>query len=153
MAFHRSKEIDVKIARIFNTYGPRMRKDDGRVTPNFIIQALGNKPITVHGNGRQTRSFCYIEDMIEGIEKIACSGYSGQVFNIGNSNEITILELADEIKSIAGSSSEITFKPLPEDDPVRRKPDITKAKELLNWEPKTTLRDGLEKTIEWFKVN
>jgi len=153
MAFHRANGTDVKIARIFNTYGPRMRKDDGRVTPNFIVQALGNRPITIHGDGRQTRSFCYIEDMVNGLEKAACSKHPGQVFNIGNPNEITILELADEIKSITGSSSEITFKPLPEDDPVRRKPDISKAKKLLNWEPKTALRDGLKKTIEWFKVN
>ena len=153
MAFYRVKGVDVKIARVFNTYGPRMRKDDGRVTPNFIVQALGNEPITIQGDGRQTRSFCYIEDMVDGLEKVACSNHSGQVFNIGNPNEITILELADEIKSITGSSSEITFKPLPEDDPIRRKPDIEKAKKLLEWEPKTGLSDGLKKTIEWFKVN
>jgi nucleoside-diphosphate-sugar epimerase len=152
MTFHRIYGLDVKIARIFNTYGPRMRRDDGRVTPNFIIQALNNNPITIHGDGKQTRSFCYVADMVEGLEKLLCSGYSGHVFNLGNTDEISILKLADKIKEITASSSGIIFKPLPEDDPLRRKPDITKAKEFLKWEPKTTLEDGLKKTVEWFRV-
>ncbi len=152
MAYFREHGIDVRIARIFNTYGPRMRINDGRVIPNFITQALKNEPITVYGDGSQTRSFCYIDDLVEGIYKLATmDGIEGEVFNLGNPEEITILELARLIKEITGSSSEIVFKERPEDDPDRRKPDITKAKKILNWHPKVSLREGLIKTIGWFK--
>ncbi len=153
MAYHREHGIDVRIARIFNTYGPRMRINDGRVVPNFIYQALTGKPITVYGDGSQTRSFCYIEDLVEGIYRLAVKeGIEGEVFNLGNPEEYTVLELAKLIKEITGSSSDIVFKERPEDDPDRRRPDITKAKSILGWEPKTPVREGLKKTIEWFRT-
>ncbi len=152
MAYHREHGIDVRIARIFNTYGPRMRMNDGRVIPNFIYQALNNQPITVHGDGSQTRSFCYVDDLIEGIYKLATQeGLEGEVFNLGNPEEYTILELAQLIIELSGSSSKIVFKERPEDDPDRRRPDITKAKEILGWEPKVSVREGLKRTIEWFR--
>ncbi len=153
MAYHREHGIDVRVARIFNTYGPRMRINDGRVVPNFIHQALTGKPITVYGDGSQTRSFCYIEDLVEGIYKLATKeGIDGEVFNLGNPEEYTVLELAELIKELTGSSSEIVFKERPVDDPDRRRPDITKAKRILGWEPKTPVREGLKKTIEWFRT-
>ncbi len=153
MAYHREHGIDVRIARIFNTYGPRMRINDGRVVPNFIYQALTGKPITVYGDGSQTRSFCYIEDLVEGIYRLAVKeGIEGEVFNLGNPEEYTVLELAKLIKEITGSSSDIVFKERPEDDPDRRRPDISKAKRILGWEPKTPVREGLKKTIEWFRT-
>ena len=153
MAYHREHGIDVRIARIFNTYGPRMRINDGRVVPNFIYQALTGKPITVHGDGSQTRSFCYIDDLVEGIYMLAVKeGIEGEVFNLGNPEELTVLELAKLIKEITGSGSDIVFKERPEDDPDRRRPDITKAKSILGWEPKTPVREGLKKTIEWFRT-
>jgi len=153
MAYHRKYDLDVRIARIFNTYGPNMRKDDGRAIPNFITQALANEAITVYGDGSQTRSFCYISDMVDGICKAMFSKeMSGEVVNLGNQNEITVLELAERIKKLLNSDSKIIFKKLPEDDPRRRCPDISKAKAILNWEPKVDLDYGLSKTIEWFET-
>ncbi len=150
-AYHRIHGIDVKIARIFNTYGPRMRSDDGRAIPNFVTQSLNNEPITVYGNGKQTRSFCYISDMIEGLIKLMESKYTGETFNLGNTNEMKIIDVAKKIKEMVESNSDIVFRPPVEDDPARRKPDITKAKGKLGWEPKVGLEEGLEKTIEWFR--
>lgn len=152
MAYRRRYGLDVRIARIFNTYGPRMRPDDGRVISNFVTQALRNEPITVYGDGSQTRSFCYISDMIEGLEKLMLlDGLDGAVINLGNPEEITILEAAELVKKLAKSNSEITFKPLPENDPKRRKPDISKAKRLLGWTPKVSLNEGLLGTIEYYR--
>lgn len=152
MVYHRNFNLNVRVVRIFNTYGPRMQVDDGRVIPNFISQALDQKPITVYGDGQQTRSCCYIDDMVDGIKKAMFSQKSkGEVFNLGNPDERTVLELATLIKKMTNSSSEIAFEELPEDDPRIRKPDITKAKGLLNWEPKVELEEGLEKTIQYFK--
>ena len=151
-AYHGVHKLDIRIARIFNTYGPRMRKDDGRVVPNFIMQAVKNKPITVYGNGSQTRSFCYMSDLIDGIYKLMMSGINEPV-NIGNPQEHTILELAELIKKMTKSGSKIVFKPLPADDPHVRCPDITKARKLLGWRPKVPLREGLAKTIGWFQGN
>ena len=152
MAYHRYHKIDTKIVRIFNTYGERMRLNDGRVVPNFISQALKNKPITVYGDGSQTRSFCYISDLVEGIYKVLFSNLNIPV-NIGNPEEKTILEFAKIIKELTNSKSKIVFKKLPEDDPKVRKPDITLIKTKLKWEPKVSLREGLSRTIEWFKKN
>jgi len=149
MAYHRVHKIDTRIARIFNTYGPRMRKDDGRAVPNFIIQALERKPITVYGDGKQTRSFCYISDMVDGIYRLMLSDENYPI-NLGNPQEISILEFAKLIKKITNSKSEIVFKELPEDDPKVRRPDITKAMKILKWKPKVPLEDGLRRTIEWF---
>ncbi len=151
MAYHRSHGLNIKIVRIFNTYGPRMRLDDGRVVPNFIGQALRGQPITVYGDGSQTRSFCYCADLIDGFYKLVTSDQTGPI-NIGNPTERTMLEFAQEIKTLTGSASEITFKPLLTlDDPKQRRPDITKAKTLLNWEPKVSLEDGLRQTIDYFQ--
>lgn len=150
IAYRKVNKMDTKIARIFNTFGPNMRKRDGRVVPNFITQALANEPLTVYGDGKQTRSFCYISDLVEGICRLMLSGVNEPV-NIGNPEEHTILELAEMIKRLAKSSSEITFKTLPVDDPKTRCPDITKARELLKWEPKVSAEDGLKMTIEWFR--
>jgi len=152
MAYYREYKAKVKIIRIFNTYGPRMRKDDGRVIPNFITQALANKPITIYGNGKQTRSFCYVDDLVTGIIKMMDSDQLGPM-NLGNPKENTMIEIAQIIKKLANSKSEIIFKPLPEDDPTRRCADISLAKKILQWEPKVKLEDGLMKTIEWFKKN
>ncbi len=152
MAYHRYHKVDTRIVRIFNTYGERMRLDDGRVVPNFITQALRGKPITVYGDGSQTRSFCYISDMVEGIYKLLFSKITTPV-NIGNPDEITILEFAKKIKDIIRSKSRIIFKPLPEDDPKVRQPDITLARKKLKWTPKVSLEQGLERTIKWFKQN
>ena len=149
MGFYRKYGLDIRIARIFNTYGPRMRPDDGRVISNFIVQALGAQPITVYGNGSQTRSFCYVTDMVEGLVKLMLTdGLEGEVVNLGDPNEVSIIETANLIKKLAGSNSKIVFKPLPRDDPVRRKPDISKAKKILGWKPATKLEEGLRKTIE-----
>jgi len=150
MAYHRVHKVDTKIIRIFNTYGERMRENDGRAIPAFISQAMANKPITVFGKGNQTRSFCYISDMVSGILKLMRSKAHGPV-NIGNPGEYTILELAQEIIRLTGSRSKIVFKPLPIDDPKVRQPDITNAKRLLKWEPKVGLEEGLIRTIKWFK--
>jgi nucleoside-diphosphate-sugar epimerase len=152
MAYHREYDVDVKIVRIFNTYGPRMRKDDGRVIPNFITQCLSNKPITIYGDGSQTRSFCFVSDTVDGIFRMMNSKETGPK-NIGNPNEITMIETAKLIKKLTRSKSEFVLKPLPIDDPTKRNPDISKARALLGWEPKVPLDDGLKKTIEWFKEN
>jgi dTDP-glucose 4,6-dehydratase len=151
MAYRRFHGVDTKIVRIFNTYGPFMRLDDGRVVPNFIGQALRGDPITVYGTGQQTRSFCYVSDLVDGIFKLSLSGESGPI-NIGNPTERTMLEFAQEIKRLTGSPSEIVFEPLPTaDDPKQRRPDISKAKERLGWEPKVSLEDGLKETIAYFQ--
>ena len=149
MAYHRHHGIDTRIVRIFNTYGPRMRAGDGRVVPAFICQALAGKPLTAFGDGSQTRSFCYVADLIEGIWRLLNSDYIDPM-NIGNPAEMTVLEFAKEIIRITGSSSEIAFEPLPEDDPKVRQPDITLAREVLGWEPQVLLADGLKDTIEFF---
>ena len=149
MAYHRIHKLDTRIVRIFNTFGPRMRLDDGRVVPNFISQALNGDDITVYGDGTQTRSFCYIADLIEGIYKLMLSNINEPV-NLGNPNEYTILEFAKLIKRITKSNSKIVFKPLPIDDPKVRRPDISKAKNELKWQPKVKLNDGLKKTIKCF---
>jgi nucleoside-diphosphate-sugar epimerase len=141
----------VRIGRIFNTYGPRMRRDDGRVISNFVVQALEGKPLTVYGDGTQTRSFCYVRDLVEGLLRLGEANVSGEVFNLGNPQETTILELAQIVKRLTGTNSEILFLPKPPDDPQRRKPDISKARKLLGWEPKTSLEEGLRKTVEHFK--
>jgi dTDP-glucose 4,6-dehydratase len=150
MAYHREHKVDTKIVRIFNTYGPRMRLNDGRVVPAFISQALKNKPLTVFGKGDQTRSFCYCSDLIEGIYRLMMSSTNMPV-NIGNPAELTVLDFAHEIVKATGSRSKISYKPLPQDDPRQRKPDITRAKSLLKWEPKVGLGEGLIKTIEYFR--
>jgi dTDP-glucose 4,6-dehydratase len=150
LAYHKTHNIDVKIARIFNTYGPRMRKQDGRAIPNFIDQALKDKPLTVYGNGSQTRSFCYITDLIDGIYKLMHSNLNEPV-NLGNPNEMTVLELAKKIIELTDSRSNIIYETLPVDDPKVRRPDITKAKRELHWEPQVGLKEGLSNTIEWFK--
>ncbi len=149
MAYHRVHKIDTRIARIFNSYGPRMRMHDGRVVPNFIYQALNNKPLTVYGKGQQTRSFCYIDDLVQGIFKLMHSKVNDPI-NLGNPCEFTILQLAKLVIKLTGTKSRIVFRPLPQDDPRQRKPDISKAKKLLKWQPKVELLDGLCKTIEWF---
>src|SRR6059058_2942364 len=147
MAYHRQQGVDTAIVRIFNTYGPRMRPNDGRAIPTFLRQALANRPITVFGDGSQTRSFCYVSDEIRGIIALAESGYHDPV-NIGNPDEFTLLELAETVKEVTGAGSEIVHEALPVDDPKQRKPDITLARELLGWAPEVSLREGLQLTIE-----
>lgn len=149
VAYQRVHKIDIRIARIFNTYGPRMRKNDGRVIPAFINQALNNEPMTVFGDGSQTRCFCYVDDLLNGIFKLMNSKVTTPV-NIGNTEEIKVLDLAKIIIKLCASKSKVEFKNLPQDDPRRRRPDITKAKQLLCWQPVTSLKDGLGKTIGWF---
>ncbi|SNZ11322.1 UDP-glucuronic acid decarboxylase family protein [Hydrogenobacter hydrogenophilus] len=152
MAYHREHGIDVRILRIFNTYGPRMRINDGRVIPNFITQALKGEPLTVYGNGKQTRSFCYIDDLVEGIFIASVKdGLSGEVINLGNPQEFRIIDIAKLIIELTNSNSQIVFYPPLPDDPKRRCPDIGKAKRLLSWEPKKPLREGLLETINWFR--
>ncbi|BAI62792.1 putative nucleotide sugar epimerase/dehydratase [Methanocella paludicola SANAE] len=151
MAFVRHQGLDGRIIRIFNTYGPRMRLDDGRVVPNFVTQALAGRPLTVYGDGSQTRSFCYVSDLVRGIYLMMHSPVKGQVVNLGNPREMTVLEFARTIIEKTGSSSAIDYRPLPENDPLQRRPDIRKAKELLGWEPEVGLDEGLESTIAWFK--
>ena len=150
MAYHQEHGVETRIVRIFNTYGPRMRLHDGRVVPAFVSQALENKPLTVFGRGQQTRSFCYVSDLIEGIYRLMLCNYHLPV-NIGNPAEMTVLEFAREIIRATGARSKIAFKPLPQDDPKQRQPDITKAKKLLGWEPRVPLAEGLAKTIEYFR--
>jgi dTDP-glucose 4,6-dehydratase len=149
MAYHRYHGVDTRIVRIFNTYGPRMRLKDGRVIPAFITQALEKKPLTVFGNGLQTRSFCFVSDLVDGILRLADSGHTEPV-NIGNPGEFTILELAEIICDLAGVPLEVKHMDLPEDDPKVRQPDIEKARSLLGWEPKVPLREGLYRTLDWF---
>jgi nucleoside-diphosphate-sugar epimerase len=151
MAFVRERALDARIIRIFNTYGPRLNEYDGRVVSNFITQALKNEPLTVYGDGNQTRSFCYVSDMVGGIYKAMMNGEKGKVYNLGNEEEYKILDIAKIIKNLTNSDSEIIFKDLPEDDPKIRKPDISKARKYLDWEPKVKLEEGLERTIEYFK--
>jgi len=151
MAYHRYHGLDTRIVRIFNTYGPRMRMQDGRVVPNFILQALKGEPLTVYGQGEQTRSFQYVDDLVAGIGRLLASGEHYPV-NIGNPHEMTVLQFAKKILQLTGSKSEISYRPLPQDDPQVRQPDITKAKKLLNWEPKVNLDDGLKKTIDYFRA-
>ncbi len=150
MAYNRYHKIDTKIVRIFNTYGPRMRIRDGRVVPNFIDQALRGEPLTVYGDGKQTRSFCYYSDLVEGIIRLLFSKIPGPV-NIGNPREFTIIEFAEMVVKLSGAKSKIVFKPLPVDDPKQRRPDISLAKKELGWEPKVKLEDGLCQTYAWFK--
>ncbi len=149
--YHRQHKLCIKVARIFNTYGPRMHPNDGRVVSNFIVQALLDQPVTIYGDGAQTRSFCYIDDLVELIIRFMGSDddFTGPI-NAGNPGEFTILELAEKVLEITGSKSEIIFKPLPSDDPQRRRPDLTLARERLGWEPKTPLDEGLKKTIDYF---
>ena len=149
--YHRQHKIDIRVVRIFNTYGPRMSENDGRVVSNFIIQALKGEDITVYGDGSQTRSFCYVDDLIDGIVRMMnTENFTGPV-NIGNPRESTILELAEIILNLTGSKSKIIYKPLPSDDPIQRCPNITLAKEKLGWSPKVKLEDGLKATIEYFR--
>jgi dTDP-glucose 4,6-dehydratase len=150
MAYNRYHGLDTRLVRIFNTYGPRLQANDGRVISNLLIQALSGKPLTVYGNGSHTRSFCYVSDLIDGIVRLSKSNEVLPV-NIGNPVEWTILECAREVLEVTGSKAEIVFKDLPVDDPARRKPDITKAKTLLGWEPKVSLREGLEMSVGYFR--
>jgi dTDP-glucose 4,6-dehydratase len=155
MAYHRYHGVDTRIARIFNTYGPRMRPQDGRVVSNFIVQALRGEPLTVYGAGDQTRSFCYVEDEIEGLVALLMAPSSDDVHfpvNIGNPHELTVLEIAEKVIQLSDSTSRITFKPLPEDDPKVRRPDIGRATHLLGWNPKILLEEGLRRTIEYFRT-
>ncbi|TQD40767.1 UDP-glucuronic acid decarboxylase family protein [Haloflavibacter putidus] len=151
MAYHRFHGLETRIVRIFNTYGPRMRLNDGRVIPAFIGQALRGEDLTVFGDGSQTRSFCYVDDQIDGIYKLLLSDYSNPV-NIGNPYEITIKDFAEEIIKLTGTEQKITYKPLPKDDPMQRQPDISKAKEVLGWEPKVDREEGMQKTYAYFKT-
>jgi dTDP-glucose 4,6-dehydratase len=151
-AYHRLFRLPVRVVRIFNTYGPRMNLHDGRVVPNFIYQSLKGQPLTVYGDGQQTRSFCYVDDEVNGILSLLFSNVPGPV-NIGNPREFTILEFAKIVLKLTGGRSRIVHRPLPQDDPKQRKPDISLARKKLGWEPKTSLHDGLKKTIAWFKAN
>ncbi len=152
MAYFRQHGVDVRIARIFNTYGPRMDPDDGRVIPTFIKQALLGQPLTVFGDGTQTRSFCYIDDMVEGIYSLSTEdGISGEVFNLGNPQEWKIIDVAKLVRELTDSDSPIEFRPLPQDDPRRRRPDIEKARRLLGWSPVYSLEEGLKEALPWFK--
>lgn len=149
--YHRQHNLEIKVIRIFNTYGPRMAQNDGRVVSNFILQALRNEPIQIYGDGNQTRSFCYVSDLIEGMYRMMnTDDFTGPV-NIGNPGEFTMIELAEKVIEMTGSKSEIIHKPLPIDDPMKRKPDITLAKEKLKWEPMVALNEGLKQTIDYFK--
>jgi dTDP-glucose 4,6-dehydratase len=150
MAYHREHGVETRIVRIFNTYGPRMRLHDGRVVPAFISQALRNQPLTVFGKGGQTRSFCFVSDLVEGIYRLMLSDY-GLPMNVGNPSELTVLDFARAIIRATGSRSKIAFKPLPQDDPRQRRPDITKARKHLKWEPRVDLPEGLARTIEYFR--
>jgi dTDP-glucose 4,6-dehydratase len=151
-AYHTFHNLETRIIRIFNTYGPRMRLDDGRALPTFMSQALRGEDVTVYGDGSQTRSFCYVDDLVEGIYRLLLSDYSKPV-NIGNPSEITLLEFAEEVLKLTGSNSKIVYEPLPQDDPKQRQPNITKAKELLGWEPKVDRHEGLKRTLEYFKLH
>lgn len=149
--YHRQAKVDIRVIRIFNTYGPRMHPNDGRVVSNFIMQAIKGEPITMYGDGQQTRSFCYVDDLIKGMVKMMDQDVEIGPINLGNSDEFTIRELAETVLRLTGSRSELVFRPLPQDDPVQRQPDISKAKSVLGWEPKVGLEDGLKETIVYFK--
>jgi nucleoside-diphosphate-sugar epimerase len=154
MAYRRKKGLDVRIARIFNTYGPRMRPDDGRVVSNFVTQAIAGKPLTVYGDGKQSRSYCYVSDMVDGLCLLASKkGIDGETFNLGNPTEFSIIETAKKIIEITKSKSEIEYLPLPPDDPRQRRPDISKARGVLGFEPKVSFDRGLSDTVEWFLAN
>ena len=150
--YQRQHRLEIKVARIFNTFGPRMRTDDGRVVSNFIVQALTNEPITIYGDGSQTRSFCYVDDLIKGLLKLMSTGpdIAGPI-NLGNPSEFTVLELAERIIDLVGSKSKLSYYPLPDDDPVQRRPDITLANTVLDWQPVVSLEDGLKETISYFE--
>jgi dTDP-glucose 4,6-dehydratase len=149
MAYHRKLGVNTRIVRIFNTYGPRMKSDDGRIVPNLITQALTGRPMTIYGDGKQTRSFCYVSDLISGIYKLMEANYHEPV-NLGNPNEMNMLELARVVRGITGTEGKLVFKPMPGDDPKRRRPDISKAQTILGWSPKISLQQGLTETIRWF---
>ncbi len=151
MAYYRSRGVDTRMARIFNTYGPRLHPGDGRVISNFIMQALRGEPLTIYGDGRQTRSFCYVDDLIEGIVRLSRSEEHSPV-NLGNPDECTILECANAVLEVTGCASQLSYVELPVDDPARRRPDITKARALLGWEPRVTLREGLKKSLDYFRT-
>ena len=151
-AYNTFHQVETRIIRIFNTYGPRMRLDDGRALPTFMSQALRGEDVTVYGDGSQTRSFCYVDDLVEGIYRLLLSDYVMPV-NVGNPSEITLLEFAEEVLRLTGSKSKIVYEPLPQDDPKQRKPDITKAKNILGWEPKIDRSEGLKRTLEYFKLH
>jgi dTDP-glucose 4,6-dehydratase len=151
MAYHRALGVSTRIIRIFNTYGPRMRTDDGRVVPNFFMQALAGQNLTVYGKGDQTRSFCFVDDLVEGMLRVFAQD-SVEPFNLGNPNEMTILQFAEKIRKVCGAKVDIVFKPLPQDDPTKRQPDITRAREKLGWEPKVDLDRGLQHCFEYFKA-
>ncbi len=150
-AYRRTRRIPVRIARIFNTYGPRMRLDDGRVVPTLVGQALRGEPLTVYGDGRQTRSFCHVEDLVEGIVRLLASDFADPV-NLGNPAEMTILELAAAVQRLVGSRCPVEHRPLPQDDPRVRRPDVSRARSLLGWEPKVGFEDGMRRTVEWFRA-
>jgi UDP-glucuronate decarboxylase len=150
MDYHRQNKVDIRIARIFNTYGPRMLENDGRVVSNFIVQALGGEPLTIYGTGEQTRSFCYVDDLIEGLIKLMNTEAINDPVNLGNPSEFSIRELAEEVARICRLRAEIKYYPLPQDDPRQRKPDITRAQQLLGWNPTVPLREGLEHTVGYF---
>ncbi|NIA21781.1 MAG: NAD-dependent epimerase/dehydratase family protein, partial [Anaerolineaceae bacterium] len=150
-AYHRYRELDVRIARIFNTYGPRMRLDDGRVLPAFIGQALRGEPLSVFGDGSQTRSFCYVSDMVEGLVRLMETETGPQPVNLGNPDEITIADFAREVLALTGSKSKLEFHDLPKDDPLKRRPDIARARQWLGWQPRVPRLEGLKKTLEYFR--
>ncbi len=149
--YRRQHGVDIRVARIFNTYGPRMHPNDGRVVSNFIVQALRGEPVTLYGDGSQTRSFCYVDDLIDGLVRLMERDATEGPVNLGNPAEFTIRELAETVLRLAGSKSELVFRPLPQDDPVQRQPDIARARELLGWQPRVPLEDGLKETIAWFR--
>jgi len=149
--YHRQNKVDVRIARIFNTYGPRMLEDDGRVVSNFIVQALRGEPLTLYGEGQQTRSFCYVDDLLEGLIRLMNVEHQHEPMNLGNPGEFTIKQLAEEVIDIVGTKSEFRYMPLPQDDPNQRQPDISRAQSLLGWNPTIPLREGLKKTVEDFR--
>jgi len=149
--YHRQNGVDIRVVRIFNTYGPRMHPRDGRVVSNFIVQALSDEPITIYGDGSQTRSFCYVDDMVDGLLAMMNQGSEIGPINLGNPTEFTIRELAETVLSLTESKSQIVLRPLPPDDPVQRQPDIAKARKLLNWEPRVALEDGLKETVAYFR--
>jgi UDP-glucuronate decarboxylase len=152
MDYHRQDRIDIRIARIFNTYGPRMAENDGRVVSNFIVQALREQELTVYGSGEQSRSFCYVDEMVDGLVRLMAAEGAHEPVNLGNPVEFTIRQLADEVLRIVGGDVRVTFRPLPQDDPTKRKPDITRARQLLGWEPKITLPEGLARTVAYFRT-
>jgi UDP-glucuronate decarboxylase len=151
MDYHREDRVDIRIARIFNTYGTRMQEGDGRVVSNFIVQALRGQELTLYGTGEQTRSFCYVDDLVDGLVQLMAAEGRHQPVNLGNPVEFTVRELADEVCRIVGQSVRVIYKPLPEDDPTQRQPDITRAREWLNWEPRIPLAEGLERTVDYFR--